>query len=148
VGIIDFLVACMNEDRIRARDAEHRRAFIAHLSIAVTVITNVVIAFTGFQRNTVPLTISLILVGIYGLLANLKLYERSQYHDLRARKLRIRLDELNPDAQSETTHKEAEQEHKQNYPRLTQTRLSSIWLSVHGVAILLGTYYTILSLNW
>ncbi len=146
--MMDFLVACMNEDRIRARDAEHKRAFIAHLSIAVTVITNVVIAFTGFQRNSMPLTISLILIGIYGLLASLKLYERSQYHDLRARMLRIRLDELYPDAQSEAIYKEAEQEQKQNYPRLTQTRLNSIWLSVHGVAILLGTYYTILGLNW
>jgi len=146
--MVDFLVACMNEDRRRARDAEHKRAFIAHLSIAVTVITNVVIAFAGFHRNTVPLTISLILIGIYGLLASLKLYERSQYHDLRARKLRIRLDELYPDAQSEAIHKEAAQEHKKNYPRLIQTRLNYIWLSVHGVAILLGTYYTILSLNW
>jgi hypothetical protein len=45
-------------------------------------------------------------------------------------------------------HKEAEQEQKQNYPHLTQTRLNYIWLSVHSVAILLGTYYTILSLNW
>ena len=134
--MIDFLVACMNEDRIRARDAEHKRAFIAHLSIAVIVITNVIIAFTGFQRNTVPLTISLILIGIYGLLASLKLYERSQYHDLRARRLRIRLDELHPDAQSEAAQKEAEQEHKQSYPRLTQIRLNSTWLSVHGVAIL------------
>jgi hypothetical protein len=145
--MIDFLIACMNEDRIRARDAEHKRAFLAHLSIAVIVITSVVIAFTGFHRNTVPLTISLILTGIYGILASLKLYERSQYHDLRARKLRIRLDELHPDAQSEATQKEAEQEHKQSYPRLTQTRLNYIWLSVHGVAILLGTYYTTLSLT-
>ena len=145
--MIDFLVACMNEDRIRARDAEHKRAFIAHLSIAVIVITSAVIAFTGFHRNTVPLTTSLILIGIYGILASLKLYERSQYHDLRARKLRIRLDELHPGAQSEATQKEAEQEHKQSYPRLTQARLNYIWLSVHGVAILLGTYYTILSLT-
>ena len=140
----DFLLACMNENRIRARDAEDKRAFIAHLSIVITVVLSGVIAFVGFNRKIVPLTIVLILAGIYGIIASMKLYEISQYHDLRARKLRVRLDELHPDAHSETLQKEAEQEHKQRYPRLTKTRLNYVWLCVHGIVILLGICYTII----
>jgi hypothetical protein len=41
----DFLLACMNENRTRARDAEDKRAFIAHLSIVVTIVLSIVIAF-------------------------------------------------------------------------------------------------------
>src|SRR5262245_21777938 len=123
----DFLVACMNENRIRARDAEDKRAFLAHLSIVVTVILSVVHSFVGFQRKEVPLTVVLILVGIYGMIASMKIYEQSQYHDARARKLRARLDELYPDAHAEAVQKEAEQEHRQRYRRLTKTRLNYIW---------------------
>jgi hypothetical protein len=140
----DFLLSCMEENRRRASDAEDKRAFIAHLSIGAVALTSVAIAFVGFNPRVVPLTVLLILAGIYGILASLKLYEISQYHDARARKLRRRLDELHQDAHAEMVQKEAESEHRLRYPRLAKTRLNYIWLCVHAVAILLGICYTII----
>lgn len=88
----------------------------------------------------------LIMLGLYGLLTTAKLYERSQYHIFRARKLRARLDELCPDAQLELLYKSAETEHQGRYPWLMKVRLNTIWLCFYTTLIIAGSALLLRSL--
>lgn len=131
---IAFLMRNLEENWILARQAEDKRAMIAH--IVITLATLTLGAF--FITDRAPLTFLLILLGLYGLLTTAKLYERSQYHILRARKIRARLDELCPDAHLELLYKSAEKEHLARYPRLMKVRLNTIWLCFYAVLVILG----------
>ncbi len=141
-----FLLRALEENWILARQAEDKRAVIAHVNIAAAIVANGILALVGFKKNALPFTFLLVILGIYGIIATAKLYERSQYHIHRARKLRARLDELYPDAQVEILQKNAENEHKMRYPRLIHVRLNIIWLSLHMLIAVLGIIYTIIIL--
>lgn len=125
----------LEENWILARQAEDKRAMIAHIVLILATLTLGAFFVTGRAF----LTLLLILLGLYGLLTTVKLYERSQYHIFRARKLRARLDELCPDAQLELLYKSAETEHQGHYPRLMKVRLNTIWLCFYAVLIIVGS---------
>ncbi len=139
-----LLLRVMEENWIHARQAEDKRAMIAQVNIIAITVASGILALVGFSKNAFPLTFLLVLLGIYGIAATAKLYERSQYHIQRARKLRAQLDELYPDAQVEILQKKAENEHKLLYPRLMIFRLNTIWLSLHAFIALAGVVYTII----
>lgn len=136
----------MEENWILARQAEDKRAVIAHVNIIAITVASGILVLIGFKKNALLLSILLVILGIYGILATAKLYERSQYHIHRARKLRAKLDELYPDAQVERLQKSAENEHRMRYPRLMNVRLNTIWLSLHILIAVLGAVYTIMIL--
>jgi hypothetical protein len=141
-----FLLRAMEENWIHARQAEDKRAVIAHVNITAAMVATGIMALVGFKKNALPLTFLLVILGIYGIAATAKLYERSQYHIHRARKLRAKLDELYPDAQVEMLQKSAETEHRVRYPRLMNVHLNTIWLSLHTLIAVLGVVYTIIIL--
>lgn len=143
---IAFLQQALEENWIHARQAEEKRAMLANVVLALASATLIALAFIGLGRKALLLTFLLLLLGVYGIVTTMKLYERSQYHIRRARKLRARLDELCPDALVEQTQKAAENEHQADYPWLMHIRLNSIWLGLYGTLILFGVILSILSL--
>ena len=143
---IPFLLRTLEENWILARQAEDKRAVIAHVNIIAITVASGILALVGFKKNALPLTFLLVILGIYGIFATAKLYERSQYHIQRARKLRAKLDKLYPDAQIEMLQKSAENEHRILYPRMMNVRLNIIWLSLHVLIAVLGAAYTIIIL--
>ena len=143
----DFLLAEAQENWAQARQSEDQRAVISNLIIIIATVIHGVLTQTGFTKNALPLTILLIFLGLYGIVASAKLYERHQFHIHRARKLRLRLDELHPDAQVKKTLDEASKEHWANYPFLSQRiRLHIVWLTLHTLIATLGVIYTIIIL--
>lgn len=142
---ISFLRQALEENWIHARQAEEKRATLANVVLVLASTTIIAIAFIGLSSKTLLLTLLLMLLGVYGIATTMKLYERSQYHILRARKLRARLDKLCPDAQVEQTQKTAEVEHQAKYPRLMHIRLNSIWLGFYAFLIVVGMALAIMS---
>lgn len=98
----DALLKIYEEQWAQARHLEDRRSTITNI---VLLIATAVFGFI-FQRSlslqTLPLTILLIALGIYGAVASEKLYERAQFHLERVRYLHKRIDELHPNAQLKT----------------------------------------------
>jgi|SRR5581483_1010324 len=137
-----FLLHLMEENRLLDRKAEDKRATIATVNLIVASALHGVFVFTGFSQRVLPLTIWMVILGTYGIASSLKLYERSQYHILRARKFRTRLHELCPDAQVEALLYLAEDEHKVRNPFLKKIRLNTIWIALHNVITVLGIIYT------
>jgi hypothetical protein len=141
-----FLTCNMEENWRLAREAEDKRSLLAVLNLLLATVLQITIAFTGFHLQVLPVTCWLVLIGIYGIVAGLKLYERSQFHILRARKLRAKLDSVYPDADLEQLFQAAEKEQKQAYPLLMRLRLNNIWTAFHALIALLGVIYSLLCL--
>jgi hypothetical protein len=145
-GVSAFLIHNMKENWRLSREAEEKRSMLATTNLVLATALQITIVFTGFHLQILPLACWLIFIGIYGIVAGLKLYERSQFHILRARKLRARLDRLYPDAQLEQVFQEAEKEQKRTYPLLIRIRLNAIWTLLHSLIALLGIIYFTLCL--
>ncbi len=146
VETYELLFRMMEENWLHARQAENKRAMIATVNLLVASAMNGIVAFTGLSQKILPLTLWMIVLGIYGIATSVKLYERSQFHILRARKLRTRLDELCPQAQVEELRRKAEDEHKAHYAFTMNVRLNTIWIGLHILIEVLGILYTIISL--
>lgn len=142
----DFLTRNMEENWLHARQAEEKRALTATINLVLASALQAIFVFAGWNIKTLPLAIWIVFLGVYGVLTTLKLYERSQFHILRARKLRARLDELWPDAQVERLQQLVESEHKRRYPFWMHTRLNTIWLSLHLVILVVGIIFALLCL--
>lgn len=141
-----FLLHVMQENWQLSREAEGKRSLLATINLLNATALQIVIVFTGFQWRILPITCWMILISIYGLCASLKLYERSQFHIIRARKLRAKLSGLYPDTELEQLFQCAEQEQRQAYPLLVKVRLNTIWTALHALIGMLGVLYTLLCL--
>lgn len=140
---IDVLLHMFEENWAHVRHSDDQRATMTNLIFIVASIINGVLTQTGFRKNALPLTILLIILGLYGMLASAKLYEQSIFHVQRARQLRLRLDELCPDAKLLLLRKNAEDLHKKEIPMLVRkVPLEFIWIGLHVLILILGITYT------
>jgi hypothetical protein len=144
--MFSFLLCNMQENWRLSREAEEKRFLLATVNIFLATVLQITLVLTGFHRQVVLLPCWLALIGVYGVVANLKLYERSQFHIARARKLRAKLDALYPDSELEQLFQYAEQEQKRAYPLLMNVRLNNIWTALHALIALLGVIYSIFCL--
>jgi hypothetical protein len=141
----EILLRMVEENWTHVRHSEDQRATITNLLIIVVSVIQGILTQTGFTKNILPLTLLLIILGLYGIIATAKLHERSQMHINRARKLRHRLDELCPEAQVQVLQNEADEEILKEYPILTgKIHLSLLWPTLHGFVALLGAIYTVI----
>ena len=95
----DILLQMIQEQWSQARQSESQRATMTNYIIAISSAILGFIVDKGLVRNIWPLTILLIVLGIYGALFSAKLYERFRHHIHRVDKMMRRLDALYPDAQ-------------------------------------------------
>ena len=136
----------MQENWRLSREAEEKRFWLVTVNVFLATTLQVIITLTGFHRQMILVSCWVVLIGVYGVVANLKLYERSQFHISRARKLRAKLDALCPDGEIEQLFQSVEQEQKRAYPLLTNVRLNNIWTALHALIALLGVIYSIFCL--
>jgi hypothetical protein len=141
-----FFLCNMQENWRLSREAEEKRFKLSTVNAFLATMLQITIVFAGFHRQIVFLSGFLALIGMYGVVANLKLYERSQFHIARARKLRAKLDALYADGELEQIFQNAEQEQKRAYPLLMNVRLNTIWTILHALIALLGVIYSIFCL--
>jgi len=135
----------MEENWLHARQSEEKRATLAIAVLVIASASQITLAITGFSVKVLPLSLFLILLGIYAIVFCLKLYERQVFHTSRARKLRARLDELYPEAEAEQLLKAVEAEHNGRHP-FAHVRLHSLWLWLHALIVVLGLVETVLCL--
>ena len=141
-----FLLCNMQENWQISREAEEKRFFLASMNVFFATALQTTIILIGFHRQIALLSCWMALLGIYGVIANLKLYERSQFHIARARKLRAKLDALYPESELEPLFQRAEQEQRQAYPLLSNVRLNTIWTALHVLIVFVGVLYGIICL--
>ncbi len=139
----DFIQQQMEENFYLANQAERMRLIVATSNVVFATALQISICVLGLGLKVLPLTGWMILLGIYGVFAGRKLYERENYHRSRVRKLRRKLNDFYLDAELEKLYKEVEQEQRQIYPRLMVLRLNTIWITLSVLIALLGVIYSI-----
>lgn len=143
----DILMSMIEENWNQIRHSEDQRATITNLIIIIVSVIHGVLTQTGFTKNVLPLTLFLIILGLYGIVITAKLYERTQMLVNRARKYRHRLNELLPEAHVELLKKAADEEHFKRFPIISKKiRLSRLWLALHGMIVILGIIYSVIIL--
>src|SRR5947208_2063419 len=86
----------------KTKQHEDQRAAITTLIVVIASAIQGGLTQTGFTKNAFPLTITLLMLGLFGMLACTKLYERAKLHADRTKRLRKRIDELHPTLQAQT----------------------------------------------
>jgi multisubunit Na+/H+ antiporter MnhF subunit len=141
-----LLYRLMAENRHHARLSEDRRIVIsAAVLLAATIILITLVVFPPSLR-TLPLALWLALLGSIASVMCLKLYERAQFHERRARHLRARLIELTPGSGADDAQTGAEAEQLRQFPRLAALRLNTLLVTLNIAVALLGLLYAVLAL--
>lgn len=141
----EILLRVAEQNYAHARQHEDQRAAITGLIVLIATAIQGVLTQTGLHKNALPLTLMLIVLGIFGMIAGIKLYERSKLHSARSRKLRERLDELHPALQLQKSLDLSDQGHTTKYAFLARwVRLYILWIVLPGIIAALGFIYTLI----
>ena len=142
----EILVEFWKEEWVVARHFDEQRTTISNLIIIVAAAIIGFIIQVGISMKTLPMTIFLIVLGLYGTITVKKLYERHQYHIIRMRKFRERIDELVSDAKLMEIVNTSKDMHREHYPRLSKQRLHYLWSFLHISITIMGIITTIMSI--
>ena len=125
---IDILLKLYEEDWQQARQAESQRTAITNITLIIVPALVGFVAQQGFNRKALPLTIMLIVLGIYGAITSHKLYERHCYFSDRAGLWRDRISELNLNIGINQIRSRAKIAHSRRFKRIEKVRLYSYFL--------------------
>lgn len=138
----DILLQLSADEWAQARQSEDQRATITNILLLIASALVGFISQRGLVIETLPVTILLILLGIYGAIVSEKLYETFWFHVTRASYYRRRLDELKSTAQILKLNELADTKHTQEFPRMKKIRLHRLWLILHTSIAIAGLILT------
>lgn len=134
----ELLIEFCKQSWADAKQSEDQRATLTNIILTVASAVIALIVQKGLTKDTIPLSIFLIVLGIYGGIASEKLYERHQMHIERGRAYRDEICELRPNAPIQTARNQADIKHKSKFPKLSKIRLHYLWLTLHVLITLTG----------
>lgn len=139
----DVLLKFCEEQWTQARHTEEQRATVSNL---ILLVGSIIIGFISQQNMTLrllPLTIFLIVLGLFGALITEKYYELFHYHHSKVHNWKQRIDELHPNAHLVELENAAENWHAKYWPKLTKVRLHYLWLILNLFIVAIGVFLTV-----
>jgi len=143
----DVLLKFFEEDWRQVRQEENQRTAFSNIVFLIASAVLGILTQFGLSRDSLPLTLLLIVLGIFGGIASEKLYERSKLHMELAWAWRRRLYELHPEAQVERMVAEARDINRRRFPRLRRVHLHHVWLTLDLFIALAGIALTAVVLS-
>jgi hypothetical protein len=129
------VLAYWSEHRSQLRQSETQRALLTNYVLAIAAAISGFIVQQHFKAQTLPLSIMIVLIGLYGALAAAKYHERATYHLSQARALTQVLVQSGGLPDNDVILDTFRSDHYQEYPRLSRIRLHWLWTGLHlGVA--------------
>ena len=143
----EILIHVMEQQLSQAKQSEDQRSNITNIIVLIAAAIQGVLTQTGFTKNALPLSITLIIIGLFGIVATSKLYERFRYHYEVMRQIREKIEALNPDTTIKACLDAAWREHIKKYPFIsTKIRQYVVWSTLHVLIVVLGVIYTVIIL--
>jgi hypothetical protein len=142
----DVLIKFYEEDWQQARQAEDQRTAITNITLIIVPALIGFVSQKGFDINALPLTVLLIVLGVYGAVASQKLYERHRYFSDRAGFWRNQISKLHPQLEIDKIRSEAAAQHTKLFRRTEKLRLYALWLALHLLVTVAGVILTIVIL--
>jgi hypothetical protein len=141
----EVLLKFYDEDWRQVRQSEDQRTAFSNITLLIASAVFGYLTQFGLSRNTLPLTVLLIVLGLFGAVASQKLYERSRLHMELAWAWQRRLSELHPDIQLDRVKGAVEKTQRKRFPRLFRLRLHVVWIALQLSIALAGIILTIVS---
>ena len=138
----EVLLKFSDEDWRQVRQSEDQRTAFSNIVLLIASAVLGFLAQHSLSRDTLPLTVLLIVLGVFGGFASEKLYERSKLHMELAWAWRRRLYELHPDIELDRLTAEAEEVHRKRFPRLFSLHLHLVWLTLDLAIAVAGIILT------
>lgn len=142
----DVLLKLIEQQWIEAKQSEDQRAALTNLILIIAAAAIGFMAQKPLQRGMLFISLSLIVLGVFGAITSAKYYERHQFHIERLKQLREKLNLLHPDADIETLRNKANDIHNGKFPYLSQIRLYRLWVCFHVFIVISGTVISLLIL--
>jgi len=132
----DALLAYWKEHREQLRQSETQRSVLTNFVLVIVAGISGLIVQQRFDLETLPLSVLVVILGLYGALAAAKYHERADYHLSQARALTRVLRDSGALADSRDVLAEYRENHQAKYPRLHRFRLNWLWTGLHlGIAV-------------
>jgi prolipoprotein diacylglyceryltransferase len=132
----DSVLAYWKEHREELRQSENQRAILTNYVLVITAAVSGFVVQQQFSLRTTPLSVLIVVIGLYGALAAAKYHERADYHLSQARALTRALVEAGAVTDTSAALQEARQAHYDRYPQLHRLRLYWLWTGLHlGIAV-------------
>jgi hypothetical protein len=129
-------LAYWKEHREQLRQSEDQRAVLTNYILVITAALSGFIVQQKFALTTLPLSVLVVAVGLYGAVSVAKYHERADYHLSQARALTRALADMGALSDTSAVREEYRAEHYATYPRLHKTRLYRLWTGLHlGIAV-------------
>lgn len=145
----DVLWKMYQEHCTQGRHHEIQRSTVISSVIAVAAAVLGLVTFDkGITRVDLPLTLFLVVLGVFGAGFSMKHYERFSLHMERARRYRDALDALLPGQPLKRFKKEADSAHEQKFPRLHKLRLHYWWISLNLIVAGIGLTLSAVAIWW
>ena len=129
------------------RHHEEQRASVTNILVAVAAgVLSIITLNNGLTRSDLPLTLFLMMQGLFGALFVAKQYERFARHQRLAGIYRQALDTCFPESQIITLREVAESEQVKRFATLYNLRLHYLWTGLHLLIALFGLVLTWLAL--
>lgn len=139
------MLAYWKEHREQLRQSENQRAVLTNFVLVIVAGISGFVVQQHFSLRTLPLSVLIVVIGLYGALAVAKYHERANYHLSQARALTRVLVETGGLVDSSALLEEVRQVHYGEYPTLGRLRLNWLWIGLHlGVAVY-GTVLVIIT---
>lgn len=136
----DILIMMYEQEWGQVRHVENQRSLISNLLLMMAAI---ILGLISLSDIYLPITVFLMLTGVFGASFSLKLHERAAFHIERARKYRDRLEELFPNTNLKLLREAADKKHVTLHPALDKIRIHKLWVWLHLLVSLIGLLLTI-----
>ncbi len=144
----EVILSLIEQYYLQVRQSEDQRATITGVVVLIASAIQGGLTQTGFHKNALTLTMTLIILGVFGMFASEKLNERRVYYQKRISKLYQKLEELVPGAELREMKEKADSEHFTKYNKIFTKVVgrNTIWATLHFIIITLGIVYTLIIL--
>lgn len=134
-GQEDSVLAYWKEHREQLRQSENQRAILTNYVLVITAAVSGFVVQQQFSLRTIPLSVLIVIIGLYGAVSAAKYHERADYHLSQARALTHVLVEAGALTDTAAVLQEVRRAHYDRYPRLHRLRLYWLWTGLHlGIA--------------
>ena len=132
----DSVLAYWKEHREQLRQSENQRAILTNYVLVITAAVSGFVVQQQFSLRTIPLSVLIVIIGLYGAVSAAKYHERADYHLSQARALTRVLVAAGALTDTAAVLEETRRAHYSRYLRLHRLRLYWLWTGLHlGIAV-------------
>lgn len=143
----ELLWKLYEDNRLQARHHEVLRATGTTLLAAGAGVVMTAITENGKTPSDLPLSLFLMVMGLFGVLFVWKEYERTRLHTRRSESFLDLLGKSDETSGIAKMKADADRKHSFRYPILSRVRLNFLWVSMHLFILGFGIIFTLSALG-